>query len=265
MAEDTLCLHFNVRTLGALQLMLNMTQIISHRFCTLDLNNQTFQRKFLEILAFASFLYQVLRVEMLIASMCVFGRAVFIWQLDMNKSKKRPSGETDDFLTWAIPLGYGKMLKQTAYCTLSQVMCTYQWYHTPCGAGGCSVCGSHCGAAWEAVHVEITFPASRPRRLYFPWMSLNCKQCPYISYEYTRCGPRSVWPEGGVCCAACQTLWYFLRRSDPISGVLWRAASQTARLGLGRWQWHTEAVDFWYPAVTNCEEKVREICSGANS
>lgn len=32
-----------------------------------------------------------------------------------------------------------------------------------------------------------------------------------------------------------------------------------ARLGLGRWQWHTEAVEFWHTAVSNCEEKVREI------
>ncbi len=78
-------------------------------------------------------------------------------------------------------------------------------------------------------------------------------------------GPPVVWPEGGVRCVACQTWWYFLWRSDPISKGLWRAASQTARLGLGQWQWHTEAVNFWHTAVTNCEEKVREICSGAIS
>lgn len=39
--------------------------------------------------------------------------------------------------------------------------------------------------------------------------------------------------------------------------------SQTAQPGLGRWQWHTEAVDFWHTTVTNGEEKVREICSEA--
>lgn len=72
-------------------------------------------------------------------------------------------------------------------------------------------------------------------------------------------GPTVVWPEGQVCRAVCQTLWYFLRHSEPISGVLWRAASKMARLGLGRWQWHTEAVEFWHTAVSNCEEKVREI------
>lgn len=97
-------------------------------------------------------------------------------------------------------------------------------------------------------------------RDYFPWMSLNCKHCSYISYEYTHYEPHSVWPEGGMCCVACQTLWYFLQHSDHISGVLWRAESQSVVLGLGRWQWHTEAVNFWHAAVTNCEEKVRLIC-----
>lgn len=65
---------------------------------------------------------------------------------------------------------------------------------------------------------------------------LDCKQYSYISYEYTH-----YWPSSGVtqgwsvlCC-----WWYFLQRSDLISGVLWRAASQMAQLGLGRWQWHS--------------------------
>lgn len=74
-------------------------------------------------------------------------------------------------------------------------------------------------------------------------------------------GPRVVWSEGGVCCDACQTWWYFLWHSH--LWVLWRAAFEMAQLGLGQWQWRREAVNLWHTAVTNCEEKVREICSEA--
>lgn len=45
-----------------------MTQLISHWFCTLDLNNQTFQRKFLEDVAF-TLLYKVLGAGMMIVYM----------------------------------------------------------------------------------------------------------------------------------------------------------------------------------------------------
>lgn len=54
-----------------------MTQIISHWFYTLDLNNQTFQRKFLEELAF-TLLHQVLRVGVVIVYMSVCAWCVYL-------------------------------------------------------------------------------------------------------------------------------------------------------------------------------------------
>lgn len=58
---------------------------------------QTIQRKFLEELAL---LKEVLRGGMVIV--CVFACGVFIRHLGMSKNQKMASGETDDFLTWAI-------------------------------------------------------------------------------------------------------------------------------------------------------------------
>lgn len=200
--------------------------------------------------------------------MCVFVR-VFIWQVDVNKNQKKPSGETDDSLTWAIL--YDSIEAQANTWTNSVLYIEPSDVYLP------MISHSVVELAAAVYVILILDHHGKPSgcRNYtshfkmeeniIPWTSLNCKQCSYISYEYTRYGPHSgvTWGRG-VCCVACQTWWYFLRRSDPISGVLWRAATQMARLGLGQWQWHTEAVGFWHTAVTNCEEKVREICSGAS-
>ena len=62
---------------------------------------QTIQRKFLEELAF-TLLKEVLRGGTVIVCVCVFACGVFIRHLGMSKNQKTASGETDDFLTWAI-------------------------------------------------------------------------------------------------------------------------------------------------------------------
>jgi len=75
-------------------------------------------------------------------------------------------------------------------------------------------------------------------------------------------GPTVVWPEGRACCV-CVRLGGISCGAPILSmGSSGGQSFKTAQLGLGQWQWHTEAVDFWHTAVTNCEEKVRDICSG---
>lgn len=248
----------------ALQLMLNMTQIISHRFLHARLQQSNISKEISGNIGICSFPLPGPEggnadcVYVCVCACCVYLTSGH--EREQEKALRRDGrfshmgnsiGAREN--TWTNSVLYIEpsdvylpMISHSLWNWCLQCVWLSLWIDM----GSCA-CGNYVP------------PPRQDHEEYFPWMSLNCKQCPYISYEYTQYGPRSVWPEGGVCCVACQTLWYFLRRSDPISGVLWRAASQTARPGLGRWQWHTEAVDFWYPAVTNCEEKVRETCSGA--
>lgn len=236
-----------------------MTQIISHWFYTLDLNNHFKGNswKYWHLLFFSTRSWGWKRW----LCICVFVRGVLIWQRCMSKNQKKPSRETADFLTWAILFdsieAQENTSKQTVYCTLSPVMCTYQWYRTH-GTGCCM---------WLSLWIFVGCWNYTPHLKMKDNISHECHWTVNNVHTFHMnthiMGPTVVWPGGRVCCVACQTWWYFLRRSSPISGVFWRAASETARLGLGHWQWHTVAVDFWHTAVTNCEEKVGEICSGA--
>lgn len=174
-----------------------MIQIISHWFYTLDLNNQTFQRKFLEILAFTSSPHQVLRVEMLIVYVCVcLCLCVYLtWTWTWTRTRKKPSGETDDFLTWAIL--YDSIEAQANTWTNSVLYIEPSDVYLPMI--------SHSVVELAAAVYVILIPDHHGKpsgcRNYtphfkmeanlIPWTSLNCKQCSYISYEYTCYGPHS--------------------------------------------------------------------------
>lgn len=241
-----------------------MTQIISHWFYTLDLNNQTFQRKFLEELAF-TLLHQVLRVGVVIVYMSVCAWCVYL--TSGHEQEPENALRRDRWFSHmgnSVWLHWGARMHLNKQCTvLSQAMSSINDITLCCGTGCCSVCDAHCGSPWEAWWMrKLCSPLQNKKRI-FPmniFWTVNNVHTFHMNTHII--GPTVVWPEGGVCCVACQTLWYFLQRSDPISRVLLRAASQMAQLGLGQWQWHREAVDSWHTAVTNCEEKVRGICSG---
>jgi len=85
----------------ALQLILNMTQTVSQWFYMLDLNNQTFLIKVLEILAFNIFFYHRPEGGDAMVRICMRVRPVFIRQLDMNNNQKKALRK-DNFHTWAI-------------------------------------------------------------------------------------------------------------------------------------------------------------------
>lgn len=110
------CWYFNIRY--ALQLILNMTQNVSHWFYTLDLNNQTFLIKFLEILAFNSFLYH--RPE----GVCLYVRCLsdnWTW----TTTRKSPQERQFSHMGNSVWLHWGTreyLNKQCIYCTLSWVM-----------------------------------------------------------------------------------------------------------------------------------------------
>lgn len=216
--------------------MLNMTQIIGHWFYMLDMNNQTFQRKFPGISAFPSFLYHLLREGMLVVrAIFVFVCGVFIWQPDMNKNQKKPSGETDGFLTWAIlydsiEARENRWTNSSLYIELSAVYLP-MLSHSPVepeAAGYVTLIVDRHGTPSTcrnyASHFKKEENISHERLC-----TINSVHTFHMNTHIM--GPPVVWPEGGVCCVACQTWWYFLWRSDLISRVLWRAESQTT------WPW----------------------------
>lgn len=215
-----------------------MTQLISHWFYTLDLNNQTFQRKFLEDLAF-TLLSKVLGAGMMIVYMsfcawCVYLTSGHEQEPENTLRRDRWFSHMDNSL-W---LHWGARMHLNTQCTVHWA----KWW-------ALSMTSHSAVQLAAAVYVTlIVFPHGRPSgcKKYAPHFKskgdiskehfLDCKHYSYISYEYAHNCPNSGVTQGWCVLCCC---WYFLQHSDLISGGLWRAASQTARLGLGQWQWHS--------------------------
>lgn len=154
------------------------------------------------------------------------------------------------------PLRRKKVLEQTVYCTLSQVMCSVNDITLCYGTGCCSMCGTHCESPRKPSGCR------NPPYYYFQLIFLNSKQSAYTSYNYTSCRSKSgvIWGRSVVMHVRCMVFSVALPSLGPLEGSLWNGST---------WPWPMtvtycrEAVNLWHTAVTNCEEKVREICSGA--
>lgn len=171
-----------------------MTQITSHWFYTLDLHKH-FTGNSWKYWHLLLFFQQVLRVEMpILCSIHVFVRGVFIWPLDMNKNQKTPSGETDDFLTWAILYDSIEAQAQTVYCMFSKWCVPTNDITVCCGTGCWSICDPHCGSPRETQWIQ-----KLPSPEYFP-RNVNSVHTFHMNTHIM--GPTVVWPEGGVCCVS---------------------------------------------------------------
>jgi len=98
---------------------------------------------------------------------------------------------------------------------------------------------------------------------YFSWMSLNCKQCSYISYDYTRHKPHSgvTWGRGVSCGMSDSVvfpaaLWAYLWGFSRGQSLKW------ANLALAD-NGDIKRQSVFDTAVSNGGENVRKICSGA--
>ncbi len=85
--------------------------------------------------------------------MCVFARGVFIWQLGTNKNQKKPSGEPDGFLTWAVLYDSIEAHENTwtnsaLYIELSDVC--IQLVSRSLVEVAAAVYVTHCGSPWDA-------------------------------------------------------------------------------------------------------------------
>lgn len=205
-----------------------MTQIISHWFYTLDLNNQTFQRKFLEELAF-TLLHQVLRVGVVIVYMSVCAWCVYL--TSGHEQEPENALRRDRWFSHmgnSVWLHWGARMHLNKQCTvLSQAMssinditltllwnwllqCMWRSLWIPMGS---------------LVDAEIMLPTSKQKENISNEHFLNCKQCSYISYEYTHYRPNSGVTRGRsvLCCVSDSVVFPAALRSylsDPLEGSL---------------------------------------------
>lgn len=179
-----------------------MTQIISQRFYTLDLNNQTFQRKFLEELAFTLPGPEGRNGDFVYVCLCMVCLSdIWAW----TRARKCPQERQMIFSHGQFcmtPLRRKKVLEQTVYCTLSQVMCSVNDITLCYGTGCCSICGAH----WES-----------PR-----------KPSGYVSYNYTSCRSKSgvIWGRSVLWCMSDLVVFSVALPSlGPLEGSLWNGST----------------------------------------
>lgn len=112
-------------------------------------------------------------------------------------------------------------------CTvLSQAMSSINDITLCCGTGCCSVCDAHCGSPWEAWWMrKLCSPLQNKKENISNEHFLNCKQCSYISYEYTHYRPNSGVTRGRsvLCCVSDSVVFPAALRSylsGPLEGSL---------------------------------------------
>lgn len=153
MAEDMVCLHFNVRTLGPMQLMLNMTQIISHRFLHARLEQSNISKEISGNIGICSFpLPGPEGGNADCVCVCVCACCVYLTsghEREQEKALRRDGwfshmgnsiGARGKYLNKQRTVHWAKWCVPTNDITLPVELV------------------SHCGSTWEAVHVEITSP-----------------------------------------------------------------------------------------------------------
>lgn len=199
-----------------------MTQIISQRFYTLDLNNQTFQRKFLEELAFTLPGPEGRNGDFVYVCLCMVCLSdIWAW----TRTRKCPQERQMIFSHGQFcmtPLRRKKVLEQTVYCTLSQVMCSVNDITLCYGTGCCGICGAH----WESPRKPSG--CRNPPHYYFQLIFLSSKQSAYVSYNYTSCRSKSgvSWGKSVLWCMSDLVVFSVALPSlGPLEDSLWNGSN----------------------------------------